>query len=107
MSLGTGTGHWGAGFLQQWCLGVQKWHQMTLEALVENWLACGGSALCRTTWETFFGHNRSLFGSGIDDGGELSWRCCSSRGCDGGFSARKMQLFKADDPQGDRLSHPT
>ena len=42
MSLGTCTGHWGVEFLQQGCLGVQKRHQMTLEALVENWLACGG-----------------------------------------------------------------
>ena len=42
MSLGTCTGHWGGEFLQQWFLGVQKWCQMTLEALVDNWLACGG-----------------------------------------------------------------
>ena len=42
MSLGTCTGHWGVEFLQQWCLGVQKWCQMTLEAPVDNWLACGG-----------------------------------------------------------------
>ena len=66
-----------------------------------------GSALCWTTWETFFGHNGSLFGSVIDGGGELWWCCCSSRGCEGGFSAGKIQLFKRDDPQGDHLSHPT
>ena len=29
-----------------------------------------GSSLCWTTWGTFFGHNGSLFWSGIDDGGE-------------------------------------
>ena len=42
MPLGTFTCHWGGEFLQQWCFGVQKWCQMTLGALVECSLACGG-----------------------------------------------------------------
>ena len=66
-----------------------------------------GSALCWTPWETFFGHNGSLFGCVVGHRRELSWCCCSSRGRHGGFSARNVQLFKEDDPQGDCLSNPT
>ena len=71
MSLGTCTGHWGVEFLQP---AVVPWGPKVVTndsggpggELVGLW----GSALCWTTGETFFGHNGSLFWSGIDDGGE-------------------------------------
>ena len=79
-----------------------------------DWRGAGGlpvglclSAPCLTTRETYFGHNGSLFGSVVDGGSELLRCSCSSRGCHGGLSARKIQSFKDNDPQGDRLSHPT
>ena len=69
MSLGTCTGHWGAEFLQQGCLGVQKWCQMTLEALVDNWLACGGVHCVGPLGELSLDIMEACFGQGLMMGG--------------------------------------
>ena len=109
MSLGTCTGHCHGGVevLQQWCLGVQTWCQMTLEAPVDNWLACGGVHCVGPLGKLSLDIMEACLGQGSMMEGSCGGVAAAPVAVRGGFSARKIQLFKADDPQGDHLSHPT
>ena len=80
---------------------------MTLEALVENWLACGGVHCVGPLGKLSLDIMEACLGQGLMMGGSCRGVVAAPVAARGGFSARKIQLFRRDDPQGDLLSHPT